>query len=253
VPLNALKEGSDPEGGYLVPAEFEQRLIESLEQQNVMRQIANVIQTQRGERKIAVVATKGAAAWVEEEALIQESDDAFGQISLGAYKVATMMKVSLELLNDSVFPLESYIAREFAWRIGAKEEEAFISGDGDKKPTGILAATGGAQVGKTAGNATVVTFDDVIDLFYALKPPYRAQAVFLANDSTIKTLRKLKDNSGQYLWSPSIKEGTPDTILGRPVYSSVYMPDSAWMANWCWLKPCRRWRCLRLELYHILA
>ena len=227
VPENSLKVGSDPEGGYLVPDEFERRLIEALEEQNIFRGLATVIQTSSGERKIPIVATKGTASWVEEEGLIPESEDSFAQVTLGAYKVATMIKVSTELLGDSAFPLESYIAREFGRRIGAKEEEAFFVGDGSKKPTGIFAATSGAPVAVTAASATEVTLDEVLDLFYALKTPYRARASFITNDSTMKTLRKLKDSNGQYLWQPSIREGTPDMIIGRPIHTSGYIPAMA--------------------------
>ncbi len=138
-----------------------------------------------------------------------------------------MIKVSEELLNDSVFDLESYIAREFARRIGTKEEEAFFTGDGTGKPLGILAASGGAETGVTAASATAVTADELMDLFYSLKSPYRKNAVWILNDSTIKAIRKLKDNNGQYLWQPSLVAGTPDTILGRPVKTSAYMPAIA--------------------------
>ena len=137
------------------------------------------------------------------------------------------IKVSEELLNDSVFDLESYIAREFARRIGTKEEEAFFTGDGTGKPLGILAASGGAETGVTAASATAVTADELMDLFYSLKSPYRKNAVWILNDSTIKAIRKLKDNNGQYLWQPSLVAGTPDTILGRPVKTSAYMPAIA--------------------------
>lgn len=132
-----------------------------------------------------------------------------------------MIKVSEELLNDSVFPLESYISREFARRIGSKEEEAFFTGDGSGKPTGILAATGGAQVGVTTAGAAAITIEEVLDLFYSLKAPYRNKAVFVMNDSTVKAIRKLKDGNGQYLWQPSLQAGTPDTILNRPLYTSA--------------------------------
>ncbi len=224
---NSLKIGTDSEGGYLVPDEYERTLIEALEEQNMFRQLATVIRTESGERQIPVVATKGSASWVEEEALIPESDNTFGQITLSAYKVATMIKISNELLNDSVFPLESYIANEFARRIGAKEEEAFFVGDGTKKPTGILAETGGAPVGKTAASATAITLDEVLDLFYTLRTPYRAKASFITNDTTMKAIRKLKDGNGQYLWQPSIKEGTPDVILGKAIHTSAYVPAMA--------------------------
>ena len=222
--VNALQEGTDSEGGYLVPDEYERTLVEALEEENVFRQLAKVIRTSSGDRKIPVVATKGTASWIDEEGAYTESDDSFGQVSIGAYKVGTMIKVSEELLNDSVFDLESYIAKEFARRIGAKEEEAFFTGDGSGKPLGVLAAAGGAETGVTAASSTAVTADELMDLFYSLKSPYRKKAVWVLNDSTIKAVRKLKDSTGQYLWQPSLVAGTPDTLLGRPVKTSAYMP-----------------------------
>ena len=225
--LNALQEGTDSEGGYLVPDEFERTLVEALEEENVFRTLAHVIRTSSGDRKIPVVASKGSANWVDEEGAYQESDDAFSQVSIGAYKLGTMIKVSEELLADSVFDLEAYISKEFARRIGSREEESFFNGDGKGKPLGILAAAGGAEVGVTAASATAITADEVIDLFYSLKAPYRKNAVWLLNDATVKQIRKLKDSTGQYLWQPSLVAGTPDTILGRPVKTSAFMPTAA--------------------------
>ena len=225
--LNALQEGTDTEGGYLVPDEFERTLVEALEEENVFRTLAHVIRTSSGDRKIPVVASKGSASWVDEEGAYQESDDAFSQVSIGAYKLGTMIKVSEELLADSVFDLEAYISKEFARRIGAREEESFFNGDGKGKPLGILAAAGGAEVGVTAASATAITADEVIDLFYSLKAPYRKNAVWVLNDATVKQIRKLKDSNGQYLWQPSLVAGTPDTILGRPVKTSAFMPTAA--------------------------
>lgn len=224
---NALQVGTDSEGGYLVPDEFEHTLVEALEEENVFRTLAKIINTSSGDRKIPVVATKGEASWIDEEGLYQEDDDAFTQVSIGAYKLGTMIKVSEELLNDSAFDLESYISREFARRIGAREEDSFFNGDGTGKPLGILAASGGAEIGVKAASATAITADEIIDLFYSLKSPYRKKAVWVLNDATIKTIRKLKDNNNQYLWQPSLVAGTPDTILGRPVVTSAYMPVAA--------------------------
>ena len=224
---NALQIGTDTEGGYLVPDEFERTLIEALDEENIFRKLAKVITTSSGDRKIPVVASKGTASWIDEEGAIPESDDSFGQVSIGAYKLGTMIKVSEELLNDSVFNLETYIAKEFARRIGNKEEDAFFTGDGSGKPTGILAATGGAQLGVTTASATAITIDEILDLFYSLKAPYRNKAVFVMNDATVKAIRKLKDGQGQYIWQPSLQSGTPDTILNRPVYTSAYIPNIA--------------------------
>ena len=223
---NALKIGEDDHGGYLAPDEFERTLVEALEEQHIFRQFAHVITTSSGDRKIPVVASKGTASWIDEEAAFPESDDTFGMLSIGAFKLATTIKVSDELLHDSVFDVASYIAKEFARRIGAAEEEAFFTGNGTGRPTGILNATGGAETGVTSVGANI-SFDDVIDLYYSLRSPYRRNAVFMMNDSTVRALRKLKNGSGDYLWQPSVTAGTPDTILNRPVYTSSYMPTVA--------------------------
>lgn len=225
--MNALQIGTDSEGGYLVPDEFESTLVEALTEENIFRTLAKTIQTSSGDRKIPVVASKGTANWIDEEGAFTESDDVFNQVSIGAYKLGTMIKVSEELLNDSIFDLENYISKEFARRIGAKEEEAFFIGDGKGKPLGVLADVGGAETGVTAASATAITSDEIIDLFYSLKAPYRKNAVFILNDSTIKTLRKLKDSNGQYLWQPSLVAGTPDTLLGKVIKTSTYMPAVA--------------------------
>lgn len=223
---NDLQVGTDTEGGFLVPDEFEKKLISALEEENVFRPLATKIQTSSGDRKIPVITQKGEATWMEEEEAYTLSDDAFGQIALSAYKVGTAIKISEELLNDSVFDLPSYIAKEFARRIGTKEEEAFLIGDGKGKPTGIFAATGGAENGATTTGAAI-TFDDVIELFYSLKSPYRKKAVWVLNEQTVKALRKIKDNTGNFIWQPSVSAGLPDTILNRPYVTSVYAPTIA--------------------------
>ena len=222
---DALQIGTDSEGGYLIPDEFERTLLSGLEENNIFRILANIIQTTSGDRKIPIVASHGSAAWVDEEGAYSESDDAFAQITLGAYKLGTMMKVSDELLNDSVFDLENYLSGEFARRIGNAEEDAFINGDGVGKPTGILAAKGGGEIGVTTSSGTAFTADDLINLYHSLLTPYRKKAVWLMNDSTVQFIRKLKDSNGQYLWQPSLVAGTPNTILGCPVMVSRYMPE----------------------------
>ena len=224
---DALQIGTDSEGGYLVPDEYEHTLVEALEEENIFRKLAHIINTSSGDRKIPVVASKGSASWVDEEGTITDSDDAFNQVSIGAYKLGTLIKISNELLNDSAFNLESYISKEFARRIGSKEEEAFFTGNGTGKPVGIFNATGGAEVGVTTASATAITADELIDLFYSLKAPYRKKAVWILNDSTVKAIRKLKDKNDNYLWQPALTAGTPDTILGRPVYTSSFVPSIA--------------------------
>ena len=224
---NALSEGTDSEGGYLVPDEFERTLIKGLEQATVIRHHAHVITTSSGSHKIPIVASHGSAAWLDEGGQYTESDEVFGQVQLDAHKVGTIIKVSEELLQDSAFDLESYITSEFTRRIGNKEEEAFLTGNGTGKPTGILDATAGGQVGVTTASSTAITADEVIDLFHSLKAPYRQNAVWILNDSTVKAIRKLKNGAGDYLWQPALKDGDVPTILGRPYFTTPYAPEIA--------------------------
>jgi len=221
--VRALQVGTDSEGGYLVPDEFEKTLIQGLEERNIMRGLATVITTS-GDRQVPVVSSHGTASWIAEEGAFSESDEAFSQVVLSAYKVGTLIKVSEELLNDSAFDLEAYIAAEFARRIGTAEEAAFINGDGTGKPTGVI---GSAGVGKTAASASAITADELIDLYHSLGRPYRVKATWLMADSTAKVIRKLKDNDGQYIWQPGLQAGQPDRILGRPVAISDDVPAIA--------------------------
>ena len=220
---DTLTIGSDPEGGYLVPDEYEHTLVVALQEENFFRGLAHTIRTSSGDHTIPVVASHGEAAWMEEGSAYPESDDTFSQVNLGAHKLGTAIRVSEELMNDSVFDLESYITQEFARRIGTKEEEAFLVGDGNHKPLGVFQ---GAEVGVTAAK-TAITFDDMMDLYHSLRTPYRRNASWILNDSTVKAIRKLKDNNGNYIWQPSVQVGQPDRILSLPYRTSSFVPELA--------------------------
>ena len=139
---NVLQEGIDANGGYLVPEEYDSRLIDGLTEENIMRRLGHRITTS-GEHKINIAATKPAAAWIDEGGALTFGDATFAQISLDAHKLHVAVKVTEELLYDNAFGLESYIIAQFAKALGNAEEDAFINGDGSGKPLGLLAATGG--------------------------------------------------------------------------------------------------------------
>ena len=220
---NVLSEGVQADGGYLVPEEFERQIVTGLDEANVVRGLAKVITTS-AERKIPVAATHSEAKWTAENGAYTESDPTFDQKTIDAFKLTDLVKVSIELLQDSAFDLESYIAAEFARAFGIAEEEAFCVGTGTGQPTGIFTANGG-QVGVNAAGSTAVTADELISLVYALKSPYRRNAKFLTNDATIAAIRKLKDGNGVYLWQPSLQAGEPDKLLGYDLYTSPYVPQ----------------------------
>lgn len=219
---NVLTEGTDTSGGYLVPDEYDERLIEKLDAENVMYSLGTVIQTP-SERKINIAASKPAASWIEEGGELVFSDPQFSQIILDAYKLSVAVKVSEELLADNAYDLEGWLINSFSHALANSEEEAMVIGDGVSKPTGILTS---GEVGiTTAGNK--IEADEIIDLIYTLKRPYRTNAVFLTADSTLAAIRKMKDSTGQYLWQPALIAGEPDRLLGYPVYTSAFVPTVA--------------------------
>jgi HK97 family phage major capsid protein len=220
---NLLYESSDPDGGYLVPTDFERQIIAGLNEANIIRTIAKTITTS-AERKIPLAATPSTASWVAENGTIPESTITFAQKTVDAYKLTDLIKVSTELLQDSMFDLPSYIAQDFARALGVAEEQAFCVGTGTGQPTGIFNPTLGGHIGVTTTSQTAITLDDIINLIYSLKSPYRRNAVFLTNDANIAALRKLKDNSGLYLWQPSVQQGVPDRLFGYPIFTSPYAP-----------------------------
>ena len=222
---NVLSESTDEDGGYLVPEEFEHQIVAGLDEANVIRSLAKVITTHH-DRKIPVALGHSAATWTAENAAFTESNPTFGQKQIDAFKLTDLIRVSVELLQDSEFDLEEYIAKEFSRAFGIAEEEAFCVGTGTNQPTGIFTANGGT-VGVTAASGTAITVDEVISLVYALKSPYRRNAKFLMNDATVSLLRKLKDNNGAYLWQPSVQAGQPDKLLGYELYTSPYVPTVA--------------------------
>lgn len=228
---NVMSEGVDANGGYLVPTEFERQIVTALDDNNVIRSVANVIKT-AAERKIPVAASHVAAQWTAENGAYTESNPTFAQKAIDAYKETALAKVSIELLQDSMFSVEAYLANEFGRAFGILEEEAFCVGTGTGQPTGIFNAYDndapvGGEINVITGTSGAVKGDDLISLVYALKAPYRKNAKFLMKDSSVAEIRKLKDGNGVYMWQPSLQAGQPDKLLGYDLLTSAYAPEIA--------------------------
>lgn len=221
VVTNVLQEQVDADGGYLVPEEWDSRLIDVMEEENIFRSLGTTITTS-GEHKINIAGTKPAAAWIEEGGALTFGDAKFAQIILDAHKLHVAVKVTEELLYDNVFNLEAYLINQFGKALGNAEEDAFLNGDGTGKPLGIFNKTGGGEIAVTS--TTKVASDDILDLIYSLKRPYRKNASFILNDQTLSAIRKLKDGQGNYLWQPSYTAGEPDRLIGYAVRTSPYAP-----------------------------
>ena len=190
--LRVLSKATAAAGANLVPTSFQRELIQSLRDFGVVREIARVITTSAGEAlTYPSVSSHGTASWVAENGSFTLSDEAFGTLTLNAYKAGTAMSVSEDLLQDSAFDLDAYIRDEFGQRIGVLENTAYTVGDGTGKPSGW---NNNAAVGKTAanGNTTTIPADDLIDLVHSVPNPYRRNGRFVMSDAAVKAIRKLR-------------------------------------------------------------
>lgn len=217
---NTLREGSDGEGGYLVPDEFERRIVQAMAEKNVMRRLGTVMQTEQT-MKYPVGKGIGYADWIPEEGVIPVTTGEFDEVKIEAHKVATSIRVSDELLEDSTFDLEGFIIDQFAQRIGDAEEEAFLHGDGVAKPLGLIYQLDREVITENAG---AISTDDLLELKHAIPPKYRKNAVLLMYDSTLRELFRLRTGEGQYIWYENPKKKIPLCIFGHRVITCPSMP-----------------------------
>ncbi|MFF0117431.1 phage major capsid protein [Streptomyces prasinus] len=222
VDFRALTKGTASAGGNTVSTTFYNRLMEYLiESSGLMAAGPTVLNTSSGEPiEIPIVTALTTGALVPEGGQIPTSEPAFGKRTLGAYKYGAMMKVSTELLTDTAVDLEGFLARQAGRALGNAFGTAGITGTGTNQPAGLVTSATAGVTGGT-GVVGVPTADNLIDLFYSVTAPYRnsSSAAWLVKDSTMASIRKLKDLNGQYLWQPSLVAGTPETLLGKPVYT----------------------------------
>lgn len=222
---NVMQTEPDAKGGFLVmPEELESSVRALMATSVVMRSLANVI-TMTADRKIVLAASYGAAEWIPESGAYPKIDDSYDTVTIGSHKLGKIILMSEELIHDSEFDTTGLISTSFARAFSEGEESAYLTGDGNGKPKGVLVD---AQTGVTTAAATAITADELLDLFYSLKSGYRKNAHFLMGDSTEKVLRKLKNaTTGDYMWQPGLTSGQPNTLLGRPVSISDFMPTVA--------------------------
>lgn len=213
----ALGVGTSTAGGNSVQTSFVGRLYEHMIQSSgVLRANPTMFNTSGGENlQIPKTTAHSGAALTAEAAAIAESDPAFGQVTLGAYKYGNLIKVSRELVDDSSVDLEGYLARQAGRAVGNAMGVHLVTGTGTGQPQGIVT---GSTVGVTGGTtvAGVFTADELIDLYFAVVPEYRQNGVWMLNDSTLAKVRKLKDADNNYLFTAN-NAGGPDLLLGRPI------------------------------------
>ncbi|WP_137009595.1 phage major capsid protein [Aquitalea aquatilis] len=216
-------------GGYLVPSEMFNAILQAMKLWGGMREVATVVATQGGNP----LSFPTADATAEEGEILAEGipsnpgGTAFGQATLNAFKYSSKtVAISVELLQDSAFDIESYVVNLLGLRLGRVTNRHFTVGTGVGQPKGIITA---AQVGKVgaAGQVASILYDDLVDLEHSIDPVYRNSAKWMLHDSMLRQIKKLKDSMGRPLWLPGLEVKAPDTILGYPFQINQHMAAPA--------------------------
>lgn len=228
--LRAQGVATSAGGGYFVPQGFRQRVVETMKDYGAVRDVAEVISTETGNTlpwpTNDDTANKGAI--LAENTQVTEQDVTLGTADLGAYMYTSkLVRVSLQLLQDSAFDFDTWLARKLGQRLGRITNEHYTTGTGTAQPLGIQ-TNAVAGVTLATGNTTSITYDGLVDLIHSIDPAYRRNAAgFMLRDATLSTIRKLKDSQNRPLWEPSIQAGVPDTLLGYRVIVNQDMPAAA--------------------------
>lgn len=227
----AISRATGAAGNFLVPTDFYNQVIRSLRFMGSVAQLCTEYVTDNGDSiQVPANTAHGTAVWTAENAVNTPSDETFAQITLGANKATSKIIVSEELLQDSAFPLDSFLAREFGERIGVLENTAYIKGTGTGQPQGLLAsniASNVTTITAAVGNATAFNYTALVTAIFSLPKQYRDNASFIVNDQAARNLYLMMDTQNRPLWSVNVSATGPDTFLGYPIYTDPDMPAPA--------------------------
>ncbi|MCL2892479.1 phage major capsid protein [Brenneria tiliae] len=234
----ALQTGVDADGGYAVPEELDRTLLDILKDAVVMRQEASIITVGTSDYKKLVNLHGAASGWVgETDARPATDTPKLAQITPFMGEIYGNPQATQTMLDDGFFNVESWINSELALEFAEQEEVAFTSGNGEKKPKGLLAYASTVDDDKTRAFGTLqhilsgavagVTADAIIKLVYTLRKVHRTGAKFMLNNNTLFQVRILKDSEGNYLWRPGLELDQPSTLVGYGIAENEQMPDVA--------------------------
>lgn len=246
--MKALNITTPADGGFAVPTELDREILALARDENIMRQICNVVTVGTSEYKKLMDLLGTASGWVgEQEARPATGTPTLAQLTPYMGEIYAFPQATQQMLDDVFFNVEAWLASALAEAFAAAEETAFVSGNGTKKPKGFLAyptstdvdgtrafgtiqyATTGNASGFRATNTSTHVHggDDLVDMIGALKAKHRAGAAFLAAKLTYAALRKVKDANEHYIWEPSMQAGQPSLLLGYPAKEQEAMPAMA--------------------------
>lgn len=230
----ALSSLNDASGGYLIPSSTLDKIHASLVEASPVRSLARV--TGISTDALELLQEKGAAdvGWVAETAERPETKTPeLQKIRIPVHQIYAKPRASQKLLDDTSVDIETWLAQKITEKMALSENAAFITGDGNGKPKGFLAyervELGQGEWGKfeavfSKATGALTDGDILVEVFHALKAQYLNGATWLMSRSALAAIRKMKDKNHQYLWQPSMREGTPATLLGCPVVVADDMP-----------------------------
>lgn len=234
--------GTDAQGGYAVPFVLDNEILKKERDLNIMRQICNVISVSSPDTAWNIDLGGATSGWVAEtDSRTQTDAPTLGRATITWGEVYAMPQATQYLLDDAAFDVESWYTNSVAEKFADEEESAFLTGNGTKKPKGILGYTfttdadGSRDLGKIQKISGGLTFDSILSVYYALRQVYRRQGdcAWLMNGATIEALRKIKDEQNRYIWVDNIANGMAGSLLGCPVYESRFMPGASTNGNLC--------------------
>jgi HK97 family phage major capsid protein len=229
----AISRASGAAGNFLVPTDFYNQIIRSLRFMGSVAQLCTEYVTDNGDSiQVPANTAHGTAVWTAESASNTPSDETFAQITLGANKATSKIIVSEELLQDSAFPLDTFLAREFGERIGVLENTAYIQGSGTGQPQGLLSSATASNITTVtaatgAGNTTTFSYTALVSAVFSLPKQYRDNASFIVNDTSARNLYLMLDSQNRPLWNVNVATTGPDTFLGYPIYTDPDVPAPA--------------------------
>lgn len=235
VEAKTMSVGSDPDGGYFVTPARSARLLTIVYETSPMRELATIETIGSDSLELPIDEDESDAGWVGESE-IRTGNNGTPQIGvqkINVHEIYAKPKATTKMLEDGSIDVGAWLERKIGEKFARVEATGFITGNGIKKPRGILAYNNGTTRGTleqiTSGAAAAVTFDGLINTVTALKEPYHPGATWLMRRATEGSVMLLKDGEGQYLWRPSLVAGKPSTLLGYTVRHAADM--SAVAAN----------------------
>jgi HK97 family phage major capsid protein len=238
--VKALSEGSNPDGGYVVPLEIAQTIDRILAKASPIRGLSTVQQISSSVYRKPITTVEAASGWVGETGSVTQTNaPTISAIDFPAMELYAMPATTQPLLDDAQVDIEQWLANEVQIVFAEQEGAAFVNGTGSNQPTGFLSYTNVADASWSWGNlgyiasgadgafASTDPSDALVTLAYAPKQGYRANGTWVMNRKTESAVRKFKDGMDNYIWQPGTAAGQPSSLLGYPIAEAEDMPDVA--------------------------